>query len=67
MSLIHTATHNAANRRGYRLQINCHAPDGYDGAYSLSCFSDKKADRHFSLSNRYAAARADIQHIVQLL
>ena len=49
---IHHKTITAAEKRGYRLQLSQHKPDGLEGAWSLQCFAlpeSGKEDKDFSL------------------
>lgn len=60
---------NKAAKKGYRLQVSQHAPEGYKGAYSLQCFTDVagKENRDFDLGDTEAEARKNLNLVVKNL
>ena len=55
--IVNPATRRACEKIGYRLQVNQHAPEGYEGAYTLDCFSETHEMHSFDLGSKAARAR----------
>ena len=66
MSILHPSTAAAASRKGYRLQVNQHAPVGYNNAYSVDIYNGY--DEHVSeyyIGRTPTEARESLSQIVR--